>query len=427
MKLNRRAFLEIFGTAIALSVVPITVLGASPPKVLIIGGGFAGSTLARYLRQWSKNSIDVTLIDPSTGHTSCVMSNLVLNGQLSIEQLTFPHAKLNNVGVNVIRARVSQILSASKKVMLEGGGSVPYDRLVIATGIGFKELPGTDFNQTPHAWIAGSQTTLLAQQVNSLKRDSTFVMTIPKAPYRCPPGPYERACLVADILKRKGFEGGDTKVIVLDENEGIQAERATFERAFNGIYRNIIEYIPGAEVQSVNSNSKRIITSAGEYTADVMNYIPRNRATQMVVQSGISNGGDWAEVNPLTYESLLSDFSGVHVIGDSQATKQPKSAHMANAQAKICADAIIRSFTGVSNYAMERIENITTNSACYSPITHNKASWLTANYAYDIGSNEMRATQVGEAEEWSKDNYREMYAWAENLFNDSFASRLNKK
>lgn len=425
MKLNRRDFLEVFGTAIALSVAPISVLGASSPKVVIIGGGFAGSTLARYLRQWSKNTIDVTLIDPSAGHTSCVMSNLVLNGQLSIEQLTFPHSKLSDVGVNVVQNRVSQILGNSKRVVLENGSSLPYDRLVIATGIGFKELPGTDFNLTPHAWIAGPQTTLLAQQVNNLEHDSTFVMTIPKSPYRCPPGPYERACLVADIIKRKGFEGGDAKVIVLDENTGIQAERHTFERAFNGIYRNIIEYVPGSEIQAIDSSSKRIVASTGEYTADVMNYIPRNRATQMVIRSGISDGGDWAEVNPLTYESLSSDFSGVHVIGDSQATKQPKSAHMANAQAKICADAIIRSFTGVSNYAMERIENITSNSACYSPITYDKASWLTANYAYDLSSNEMRATHVGEAEKWSKGNYREMFKWAENLFNDSFASRLN--
>lgn len=427
MKLNRREFLEAFGTAIALSVVPMSVIGATAPKVVIVGGGFAGSTLARYLRAWSKDSIDVTLIDPSIGHTSCVMSNLVLNGQLSLAQLTFPYTKLENIGVNVIQDRVKRVVGSSKKVLLNSGESLPYDRLVIATGIGFKKLPGTDFRQTPHAWIAGPQTRKLARQVNRLKRDSTFVMTIPKAPYRCPPGPYERACLVADIVKRKGFDGGDTKVIVLDENNGIQAEKNTFERAFNGIYRNIIEYRPNSEIQAINSKSKRIIASTGEYQADVMNYIPRNRATTMVRRSGITDGGDWAAVDPLTYESLLSDFSGVHVIGDSQATKQPKSAHMANAQAKICADAIIRSFTGVSNYEMERIENITTNSACYSPITYNQASWLTANYAYDIGTNQMRNTHVGEAERWSKENYRQMYAWAENLFNDSFGSQLNKK
>ena len=129
-------------------------------------------------------------------------------------------------------------------------------------------------------------------------------------------------------------------------------------------------------------------------------------------------------VDPLTYESVLREFSGVHVIGDSQATKQPKSAHMANAQAKVCADAIIRNFTGKSTIGIERITNITTNSACYSPITHNKASWLKANYAYDIGSNQMVATQVGEAEEWSKENYQQMFDWAENLFNDSFGHKF---
>lgn len=424
MKLTRRNFLEAFGTAIALSVTPITVMSATAPKVAIIGGGFAGSTLARYLRMWSNNSIEVSLIDPSVGHVSCVMSNLVLNGRLSLDQLTFPHQALQDMGINVIQDRVTDIQGQLKKVKLQGGGSVNYDRLVVATGIGFKTLPGTNFDLTPHAWIAGSQTNLLTSQLQSLRQGSTFVMTIPKSPYRCPPGPYERACLVADIIKRKGWDNGDTRVIVLDENASIQAEKATFSRAFNNLYRNIIEYIPGAEVQMIDSVNRRIGTSKGEYQADVLNYIPRNQATGFVRQSGLTDGADWAMVDPLTYQSTLSEFSGVHVIGDSQATKQPKSAHMANAQAKVCADAIIRSFTGKSTVDMERITNITTNSACYSPITYNEASWLTANYAYDIGSNQMIATQIGESEKWSKGNYQQMFDWAENLFNDSFGHRF---
>ena len=193
------------------------------------------------------------------------MSNLVLNCQLKLKQLTFSHQTLQEMGVNVIRDTVTNIQGQDKKVTLSGGGSVNYDCLVVATGIGFKILPGTDFDLTPHAWIAGPQTNLLSSQIESMREGSTFVMTIPKSPYRCPPGPYERACVVANILQRKGWDNGDTRVIVLDENSSIQAERATFERAFNSLYRNLIEYIPNAEVQMIDSANRRIGTSTGEY------------------------------------------------------------------------------------------------------------------------------------------------------------------
>jgi NADH dehydrogenase FAD-containing subunit len=425
MKFNRRDFLRAFGTAVALSVTPAAIKANATPKVIVVGGGFAGSTVARYLAMWSQQSIDVTLIDPSQGHTSCVMSNLVLNRQLDLNQLTFSHDALNGLGITVIQDKVASIGSAGKSVTLESGATLPCDKLVLAPGIDFKVLDGTDFDLTPHAWIAGPQTELLASQVNSIEAGSTFIMTIPKAPYRCPPGPYERACVVADIIKRKRFDGGDTKVIVLDENDGIQAEKNTFERAYRGVYRNIVEYIPNAIIESVDSSQKIVATSRGDFSADVMNIIPRHQAAEFVRNTGLTDGGDWALVDPLTYESTLAEFSGVHIIGDTQNTGQPKSAHMANAQAKICADAIIRSFNGESNFDQERIENITTNSACYSPITVNKASWLTANYAYDPNSNQMVATHVGEAEEWSKDNYEQMFDWAKNLFNDSFGETLH--
>ena len=424
MKFNRRDFLKSFGTAVALSVTPGVIKANAPPKVIVVGGGFAGSTVARYLAMWSQQSIDVTLIDPSRGHTSCVMSNLVLNRQLNLKQLTFSHDALRGLGITVVRDKVASIGNGGKSVILESGATLPCDKLVLAPGIDFKVLDGTDFNLTPHAWIAGSQTSLLASQVNSIRAGLTYIMTIPKAPYRCPPGPYERACVVADIIMRKGFNGGDTKVIVLDENNGIQAEKDTFERAYSSLYQNIVEYIPNATIEAVDSIQKTISTSRGDFSADVMNIIPRHQAAEFVRNAGLTDAGDWALVDPLTYESTLAEFSGVHVIGDTQNTSQPKSAHMANAQAKICADAIIRSLNGQSNFEQERIDNITTNSACYSPITFDQASWLTANYAYDPNSNQMSATHVGEAEEWSKDNYEQMFDWAKNLFNDSFGVTL---
>lgn len=425
MKFNRRRFLQAFGAAAAVAATPTIVRAATPPRVVVIGGGFAGATAAKYLRMWSDHTIDVTLVDPNAGHTSCVLSNLVLNRRISLQELKMSYGSLSSFyGVKVIQDRATAVNGSVKRVQLDGGDTLTYDHLVIATGIDFKMLSDLDFDVTPHAWIAGPQTNLLASKVNSLGPKSTFIMTIPPKPYRCPPGPYERACLVADILKRKGYDSGDAKVIVLDANPSIQAERKTFDSAFTGLYRNIVEYIPNATLNGVDSANGRVDTSLGEYVGDVVNIIPQQQAMSFVRDSGLTGDGVWAGVDPLTYASIESGFDGVHIIGDSQGTGQPKSAHMANSQAKICADAIIRMLAGVDvsfeTGDPDRWKNITTNSACYSPITYDQASWLTANYRYNAGTGQMEGVHVGEAERWSRENYKEMFAWASNLFTDSF-------
>jgi NADPH-dependent 2,4-dienoyl-CoA reductase/sulfur reductase-like enzyme len=399
---------------------PTIVGAASAPRILIVGGGFAGATVAKYLRLWSNFTVDVTLADPNPHHTSCVLSNLVLNKRHTLEKLELPYSFLeSNYGVKVIQDRAEEI--SGTKVLLKNSGWKTYDRVVIATGIGFKKPSGLDSSVNPHAWIAGEQTTLLAKQLDEMKANSTFVMTIPKSPYRCPPGPYERACLVADFMRRKGVTSVDSpSVIVLDANSGIQAEKETFSRAFNELYGNILQYVNDAEVYSVNSATGSITTSAGVFRGDVLNIIPENCATNVVRSSGLTDGGNWAPVDPTTYESTLTDFEGVHVIGDSQNTKQPKSAHMANAQAKICADAILRSLSDLPTDTVERLSNLTTNSACYSPITKDKASWLTANFAYNQSLNQMQLTHIGEAERWDRESYKDMFVWASNLFSDCF-------
>jgi NADPH-dependent 2,4-dienoyl-CoA reductase/sulfur reductase-like enzyme len=425
MKFNRRRFLQAFGAAAAVAVTPSIVRANSAPHVVVVGGGFAGATVAKYLRMWSDKSIDVTLVDPNASHTSCVMSNLVLNGRIRLSELELSYDSLRDFyGVNVIRDRAIEILAGGKGVRLENSADLLCNRLVIATGIDFDVPEGTDFSLTPHAWIAGPQTTLLANKVNALSAGGSFVMTIPKSPYRCPPGPYERACLVADILKRKG--GGT--VTVLDANADIQAEKHTFSKAFDELYGDIVEYIPNTTLGEVRSSDRLVDTSKGEFKGDVVNIIPQQRALGFVRKAGLTAGGDWAAIDPLSYESTVPGFEGVHIIGDSQGSGQPKSAHMASSQAKVCADAIIRMITGngVSVTDPERVANITTNSACYSPITYDEASWLTANFSYqapDMPDHEvgkMVLQHIGEAEHWSRDNYEEMFAWASNLFTDSF-------
>ena len=418
MSFNRRRFLQAFGASAAATLTPMIVKAASSPRVVVIGGGFAGATAAKYLRIWSDNSIDVTLVDPKASHTSCVLSNLVLNGRIRLNELKLSYGSLQSFyGVNVVRDRVVEINAAGRQIKMKSGSWLGYDHLIVATGISFKKAKGVDFKKTPHAWIAGSQTNLLASKVQGMSAGDTFVMTIPKSPYRCPPGPYERACLVADVLKRKG--GG--KVTVLDANPSIQAERETFDRAFTGIYGDTLEYIPNATVSEVVPEQGLVVTSFGDYSGNVVNIIPQQRALGFVRTAGLTAGGNgWANIDPLTYASTVPGFEKVHIIGDSQGSNQPKSAHMANAQAKVCADAIIRILAREDVDTKERRENVTTNSACYSPITYDEASWLTANYAYDSDTGQMKGVHIGEAEEWSRENYKEMFAWASNLFTDSF-------
>jgi NADPH-dependent 2,4-dienoyl-CoA reductase/sulfur reductase-like enzyme len=406
-------------------------LAAAPHRVVVVGGGFAGSTVAKYLRMWSDGGIAVTLIEPGEQHVSCIMSNLVLNGQLSVADLSFGYAALSGkYGVDVVRDRALAIDGENQRLQLMNGGLLAYDSLVVATGIGFDPVDGLDTRKTPHAWIAGPQTSLLRQQIRDMPDDGTFVMTIPQAPYRCPPGPYERACLVADILgRRSGILGdggrsgtGAPRVVVLDANPGIQAERETFSRAFQGLYGDIVEYLPDATVVAVDSDAREVSTTRGTYRGDLLNVIPRHSAHRLLTTSGLTGTGRWASVDPVTYGSILQDFPGVYVIGDAQGTGQPKSGHMANSQAKICADAILRSAAGLSPYTEERLNNLTTNSACFSPITRSEASWLTAVFRYDRAAGAMTRApgSLGEAHRWNSENYRDMFDWSSNLFADTF-------
>jgi NADPH-dependent 2,4-dienoyl-CoA reductase/sulfur reductase-like enzyme len=239
-------------------------------------------------------------------------------------------------------------------------------------------------------------------------------MTVPKAPYRCPPGPYERACVVADYVKRRK---PGSKVIVLDANPTFTAEPHTFDNAFRVTYAGIVEYYTNVAVTSVDSATRTVTTTAGTFTSSVLNVIPNQQAGKVARDAGLAVDASarWAPVDVLSYASAV--HPDIHVIGDSQATGQPKSGHMASSQAKVCADAILRAFGGLGPDPAP-----TTNSACYSPITASTASWLTAAYQYDPVTRSMVRVEAafGEASAPSKDNYEEMFHWADNIFADSF-------
>jgi NADPH-dependent 2,4-dienoyl-CoA reductase/sulfur reductase-like enzyme len=419
--LSRRRFLQLLGLSSAAAAAPTllraqaqsVVPAATANRVVVVGGGFAGATVAKYLRLWGGAAVDVTLVEANPSHVSCILSNLVLNNSMSLSQITFNYAALQQkYGVRIVTGKAVGI--EGKALRLADGQRLDYERLVLAPGIAFLPVPGLKMNKVPHAWQAGPQTTLLQRQLAAMPAGGTFVMTIPPAPYRCPPGPYERACLVADYLKRNK---PGSKVIVLDANPKIMAEEHTFSTAFNQTHAGIIEYRPGVTLNQVDSRQRIAKTSQGDVKASVLNVIPTQQAGGIVASAGLIPAGQrWAPVNPLSYESTL--LPGVHIIGDAQGTGQPKSGHIANAEAKVCADAILRAFAGEAPDPAP-----VTNSACYSPITANTASWLTAVYAYNpnTGLMEVVPDSFGEAPAPTQGNYEKMFDWAAGLFGDTFA------
>jgi NADPH-dependent 2,4-dienoyl-CoA reductase/sulfur reductase-like enzyme len=431
--MERRRFLQNIGaTAVGFSFLKSSMaaqLSASAEavgRVVVVGGGMAGTTVAKYLRFWGGTGVDVTLVEPNATYYSNIFSNMVLTGERTLSQLAFNYSTLKSkYGVKVQNYSVSSIDPVGKKVTLSNGLILPYDRLVLAPGIDFEPLPsltGTAANQAKivHAWKAGTQTTSLQNQIKAMTSKDTFILTIPPAPYRCPPGPYERACVVADYLKRT--KGGG-KVIILDANAKILAEPLNFTNAFTETHKGIITYVPNAPIASINADTMKVTTTSGAtFTGKVINAIPTHKAGKLITDSGIglANGlnGKWAGVNVLSYESTNLDLAGIHVIGDSSSTTQPKAGHIANAEAKVCADAIINIFKG------ETINQVPiTNSSCFTPITKTTASWLSVVYRYDPASKTMLPTGNGitESNGATSENYEDMLKWFNNLMADTFA------
>lgn len=407
-------------------------------NVVVVGGGMAGVTAAKYLRMWGGPGLSITLVEPDNVYTSSIMSNLVLNGSRTVGSLGYTHDKLvSNYAVTIKRASLTVIDKNNKIISLSDGTTLPYSRLVLAPGVEFEDAYGltqADYNtRTPHAWRAGPQTQLLRNQLAGMTRGGTFVMTIPKSPYRCPPGPYERACLVADYLKTAGIVGG--KVLVLDANLTIQAEAHTFARAFDVINKGVITYVPGVTDIQINATTKVVsykdmLGAPVTVNAQVVNPIPPHRATGSatngwMTDAGLANGtnGRWAKVNVLSFESTA--VPGVHVIGDASECGLPKAGHVANQEAKICADAIVRLMGGTQPDPAP-----VANSACYSPITATTASWLTAVYQYDPATASMKvafnngvttgATPI-ESTTISSKNFQQMNTWFNTLMGDTFA------
>ena len=432
--MQRRTFLQGIGAA-GLGLVafrsalglPATAVAGATGRVVVVGGGMGGTTVAKFLRLWGGAGLDVTLVEPNATYYSNIFSNMVLTGERSLTQLGFNYATLSSkYGVKVVTASVTSIDPAGRSVLLSNGARLPYDRLVLSPGIDFEPLPlaGTAANRAKivHAWKAGAQTTALKAQIQSMTKADTFIMTIPPKPYRCPPGPYERACVVADYLKRA--KGGG-RVVILDANPSIQAEPINFGRAFSATHKDIITYVPNAVITGIDADTMTVTTSsAGAFKGKVINAIPTHKAGALVTESGIglanapgpnSVAGKFAGVDVLTYESTAVPL--VHVLGDASATTQPKAGHIANAEAKVCAAAIIQLLSGgVVN------QSPMTNSSCFTPITSTTASWLSVVFRYDPVTRTMAPTGNGVTEslDATSENYEDMLKWFTNLMSDTF-------
>lgn len=415
MKTNnsRRNFIKMLGLSPLAAMAPSVANAATIPHIVVVGGGFSGATCAKYLKMWGGSSIDVTIIEPNSTYVSPILSNLVLNGQKTTADLSFTYATHNSkYGINIINKTVDGVDKAAKTLTLADGSTVSYDKLVLAPGIDFIKTNDYDITKVPHAWQAGEQTNILKTQIETMVDGDTFVLTIPQAPYRCPPGPYERACVVADYLKNtKGFT--NCKVIVLDANANITVEADTFGAAFADLG---VEYRPSSTVTAVDDSAKSVSFDENGVSqtlaATVLNVIPNQKAAPIIFTAGV-NSGNWAPINPLSYESVVA--TDVFIIGDSQGTGQPKAGHIGNSEAKICADAILRKLNGIALYTSPK-----TNSACYSPVSATEASWLSGVFKYDPDTQSMVVANM-EAGAPSSSNYQKMFNWSGNLFSDTFA------
>lgn len=344
--MKRRSFIKALAGLAAVSYPMLAHAGtAGQPHVVVVGGGFGGATAAKYLQLFGAGRIRVTLVEPRARFVSCPMSNLVLEGRLSMTDISRSYDGLAQYGVRHVRDEALYVDAAQRKLVLKGGDALYWDRLILAPGIDFMwdRIPGLKTERArsamPHAWKAGPQTLLLRQQLEAMPDGGRFIMTIPEAPYRCPPAPYERACLVAAYFKQYKPRA---KVHIFDANADVTSEAEQFRRAWEERYPGIIEYNPGFKAVDVDANSRTVIFELGEEEqGDVVNVLPPMRAGNIAKQAGLTTANDrWCEVDFLTFSSIVDER--IHVLGDSVqiAPVMPKSGHMANQHGKTCAAAV---------------------------------------------------------------------------------------
>jgi sulfite dehydrogenase len=420
--LNRREFLKSAGATAAAGALGAGFAGsaiAAPAggHVVVIGGGYGGATAAKYLRMWSEGKVKVTLVERQKQFISCPISNLVVNGARQLSDITVSYDGLKGRGVEIVHGEVTRIDVAKRRVTLADGTALDYDRLLVSPGIDFlpEEVGGLAGNeeQIPHAWKAGPQTVLLRKQLEDMKDGGVFALHIPKAPYRCPPGPYERACVVADYLMNHKPK---SKVLVLDANPDIQSKKGLFLQSFNGRYKDMIEYRPDSALRSVDATTRTAELEFDKIRADVLNVLPPMRAGRIVDQLGVALLNErWVDIDWLSMEA--KGAPNVHVVGDAifPAPTMPKSGHMANQHAKVAAAAILNLLAGQAPNPDPLVMN-----TCYSFVDATNAMHVASVHRYSAEKQTLLPVEGSGGVSTAASELEGKYAlaWSRNIWAD---------
>ena len=395
----------------------------SGARVIVVGGGFAGATCAKYLRRADPN-LRVTLVEREQRYITGPFSNLVLAGIRTLSDLTLTHEQLRlNYGIELVQGEAVAIDPPGRRITLGDRRVLAYDRLVVAPGIDvdYAALPGYSAEAEtamPHAWIPGPQTDLLRRQLEAMPDGATVVLSVPPAPFRCPPGPFERASLIAYYLKARKPH---SKVLVLDANDSFP-DQELFQEGWRALYPGTIEWVPrskGGTVVRVEPDAKTVYTDTGSHTAAVVNVIPPQKAGGLAAAGGLVNATGWCPVDGRTFESTV--HPGIHVIGDAAiAGKLPKSATAANSEAKVCATTVAQLLNG------QPVGDPSFINACYSLLAPNYGISLAGVFRLTpegiallpdaFGTSPLRAP-----EKYRQREARDAEGWYRNIVADSFA------
>ncbi|TXJ04126.1 MAG: flavocytochrome C [Alicycliphilus sp.] len=427
--MDRRQFIRAGSAASAATALGLTAGCASTgsaagAKVVVVGGGYGGATAAKYIRMWSEGGIQVTLVEPNDSFVSCPLSNLVLGGSKQMADITTPYDNLTRRhGVKIARDRATAIDADKRQVRLAGGQTLAYDRLVLSPGVDFMwdALPGMKKagaqDRVLHAWKAGPQTLALRKQLEAMPDGGVYAISIPLAPYRCPPGPYERACQVAHYFSQAKPK---SKVLILDGNDDVTSKGPLFKKAWADRYKGIIEYRPKHSTVDVDVATNTLkFDFNDDVKAQVLNVIPPQRAGDIAHNAGLTTANRrWCEVDWLTMESTAA--KNIHILGDALqiAPQMPKSGHMANQHGKVAAAAIVALLSGRAPNALPIY-----NNTCYSFVSDTDVVHVASVHRYDAEKKTMLTVpgSGGVSAAASELEGRYGMAWARNIWADTLA------
>jgi sulfide dehydrogenase [flavocytochrome c] flavoprotein subunit len=415
--MKRRDFLKLAG---AVSLAGCASATPSKARVVVVGGGFGGATAAKYIRLWDQ-SIDVVLVERDASFVSCPISNLVLAGYSNLQEITRGYDGLRRYGVQLVRDEAVAIDAAKKTVRLARGGDIAYERLIVSPGIDFTfgDIAGYEAAMQDgtvlHAWKAGPQTVALRRQLEEMRDGGVYILSVPLAPYRCPPGPYERASMVAAYFKQAKPR---SKVLVLDANPDVTSKGALFKRAWSDLYPGILEFRGNSRAVGVDGKSRTVKLELEDVKGDVINVVPPHRAGEIAAKSGlITTNNRWCDVDWRTMESKA--VKGVHVLGDAtlSAPGMPKSGSMANNHAKIAAAAIVELLNGRAPQPVKII------NTCYSFVSQKEGIRVSSVHEWDAGQGTLVAVKGSGGVSAARSEAEGTFAWnwARTIWADSLA------